>query len=179
MLGTQKACNSGHCLLRQSELDRRAIRCDAGLGHAQLDTLSMSEDRRPRLRFQERNLCAGCLSCQTTCSLRSVGLVGPESPRIRIEVGPFSGDNTARYCRQCEHPKCMESCTAGAIVRDDQTGIVSILSEICDACGVCVEACPFGAMFWDSASDRPFKCDLCGGDPACVKACNFEVLVYE
>jgi Fe-S-cluster-containing hydrogenase component 2 len=73
----------------------------------------------------------------------------------------------------------MESCPTGAIVKDDLTGVVSVLYELCDSCGVCVEACPFGAMFWDSALDQPFKCDLCGGDPACVKACNFEALVYE
>jgi carbon-monoxide dehydrogenase iron sulfur subunit len=139
----------------------------------------MSGHRQPKLRFQERNLCAGCLSCQTTCSLLSVGLVSPESPRIRIELDPFSGDNDARFCHQCDTPRCMESCPTGAIAKDDATGVVSVIAEICDACGVCVEACPFGAMFWDSASDRPFKCDLCGGDPACAKACNFEVLLYE
>ncbi len=73
----------------------------------------------------------------------------------------------------------MESCPTGAIVRDEESGLVSVSIEVCDACAACVDACSFGAMFWDSVTNRPFKCDLCGGDPACVDACTFQVLVYE
>ena len=36
---------------------------------------------------------------------------------------------------------------------------------------MCVVACPFGNIYFDSVSTYPVKCDLCGGDPRCVKFC--------
>ena len=39
----------------------------------------------------------------------------------------------------------------------------------CTQCGECYKACPTGAM--RVINGRPFKCDLCGGDPLCVRYC--------
>lgn len=38
--------------------------------------------------------------------------------------------------------------------------------------------CPFGAMRYDTARHRVFKCELCGGDPQCVKLCPQEALKF-
>jgi Fe-S-cluster-containing dehydrogenase component len=52
----------------------------------------------------------------------------------------------------------------------NREGIVLIDRETCTACGACVEACPFGAILQD-ADGLAWKCDFCGGSPACVPEC--------
>ena len=42
----------------------------------------------------------------------------------------------------------------------------------------CLEACPFGAIFFDSEQGVAIMCDLCGGDPACVKRCATGAIRY-
>ena len=49
----------------------------------------------------------------------------------------------------------------------------------CVGCGMCVHACPFGAVGFDKDRGRPFKCDLCGGDPLCVRFCEPGALTFK
>jgi Fe-S-cluster-containing dehydrogenase component len=139
----------------------------------------MQRSDRPRIRFQSKALCSSCLSCATVCALRSADSVTPDSARIRIEFDPFAGTHTARVCRHCDQPLCLDACDKGAIFKDPETEIVTIDQELCNGCKLCVDACPFGALFWSSSSQQVIKCDLCGGEPRCVDACNFGVLTYE
>jgi Fe-S-cluster-containing hydrogenase component 2 len=44
---------------------------------------------------------------------------------------------------------------------------------------MCVAACPFGAMRWNSGRSRVFKCDLCDGDPQCVRFCYTRAVDYQ
>jgi len=53
---------------------------------------------------------------------------------------------------------------------------VKIDRELCISCFKCLEACPFGAIFAHPDCPGPIKCDLCGGDPECVKACPKEAI---
>jgi Fe-S-cluster-containing dehydrogenase component len=43
----------------------------------------------------------------------------------------------------------------------------------------CVFACPFGATFLDQQTGKVLKCDLCDGDPTCVKVCPTGALSFE
>lgn len=72
-------------------------------------------------------------------------------------------------CRQCADPPCAAACPTGAI-RKRRDGLVEVEEARCIGCGACVEACPFGAI--TLADGKAIKCDLCGGDPACVKQCT-------
>jgi Fe-S-cluster-containing hydrogenase component 2 len=79
-------------------------------------------------------------------------------------------------CHHCRKPKCAENCPTDAIeVRD---GVVVIDEEKCISCRQCVISCPFGAVFTHEDIETPFKCDLCGGDPECVKACPKQALIF-
>ena len=48
----------------------------------------------------------------------------------------------------------------------------------CIGCRMCMAVCPFGAMRYDTARRRVFKCELCNGDPQCVKLCPQEALQF-
>jgi Fe-S-cluster-containing hydrogenase component 2 len=52
-----------------------------------------------------------------------------------------------------------------------EVSLVAILdADKCTACRACVDACPFGAIFVGPKGEI-LKCDLCGGNPLCVKYC--------
>jgi len=46
-------------------------------------------------------------------------------------------------------------------------------------CKLCTIACPYGTIFYNPATHKAFKCNLCGGDPACVEACPTAAILYE
>ena len=62
---------------------------------------------------------------------------------------------------------------------DTVNGIWNIDDGQCIGCGTCAEECPFGAIIVHQDSKSPFKCDLCKGDPACVKSCPTGALKYD
>lgn len=66
----------------------------------------------------------------------------------------------------------------GAISVDDATGAKIVNDAICLRCKMCTIACPFGATFYDADRDMILKCDLCGGDPECVKQCHANAISY-
>ncbi len=53
---------------------------------------------------------------------------------------------------------------------DAKTGAVIIDEDACTGCLDCADACPFDAIFV-GPDNEVLKCDLCGGDPICVKYC--------
>jgi len=72
----------------------------------------------------------------------------------------------------------MASCPANAIKRDPKTGAIIVQEEKCVGCGNCIHVCPYGAAFLDPVTKKAIICDLCGGDPACVRACPVDALKY-
>jgi len=56
--------------------------------------------------------------------------------------------------------------------------IIEIDEELCTGCGDCVAGCPYG-MIEQYGSGTAYKCDLCGGNPACVAECHFGALVFK
>ena len=115
-------------------------------------------------------LCTGCALCEVVCSLGHTGSANPARARLRV----VETHDEWRYpviCRHCKKPKCFEACPVpGAMARDLRTQAVIIDSEKCTSCGACVEACPFDAIFVGPGGEV-LKCDLCGGDPRCVRYC--------
>jgi Fe-S-cluster-containing hydrogenase component 2 len=65
----------------------------------------------------------------------------------------------------------------GALNKGDN-GAIILDVEVCINCGVCAKICIYDAVKLDEAS-RPLICDLCGGDPVCVKKCPTDALTYE
>jgi formate dehydrogenase iron-sulfur subunit len=91
-------------------------------------------------------------------------------------LGRFSWLMLSDVCKHCERAGCLEACPTGAILRTE-LGSVYIQPDVCNGCGYCVSACPFGVVDRREDDGRAWKCTLCydrlegGMVPACAKAC--------
>jgi Fe-S-cluster-containing hydrogenase component 2 len=72
----------------------------------------------------------------------------------------------------------MNVCPVKAISRDEDIGFVTVDYDICIGCRSCVAVCPFGAMNYNTIDKKVFKCDLCGGEPQCVRFCEVKAIEY-
>jgi formate dehydrogenase iron-sulfur subunit len=100
---------------------------------------------------------------------------------------PFRWLFLSDVCKHCDHAGCLEACPTGSIVRTE-VGSVLVQDDICNGCGYCVVACPFGVI--DRRPDPlpgaggAFKCTFCydrqasGLTPACAKACPTESIQF-
>jgi Fe-S-cluster-containing hydrogenase component 2 len=107
----------------------------------------------------------------------------PEASRIRVFM-PFPGVEVPHFCAQCADYPCIESCPENALSVDEETSAVLVDREKCTSCGLCIKACPGQVPFLHPGDNKATICDLCEGDPECVKVCreagyNALQLVYE
>jgi len=115
--------------------------------------------------------CTGCRACEVACSFKHYGEAGYAKAFIRHSFDPATGSFQAVYCLHCEEPLCMTACLSEAIYKDE-SGIVRINKVKCVGCRSCNYACPLSVPFFDEALKVSVKCDLCDGDPECVKVCS-------
>jgi formate dehydrogenase iron-sulfur subunit len=92
-------------------------------------------------------------------------------------------------CKHCTHAGCLDVCPTGALFRTEY-GTVVVQQDVCNGCGYCVPACPFGVIDRRERDQLPtvanteisglgttHKCTLCydrlkdGMEPACAQAC--------
>jgi Fe-S-cluster-containing hydrogenase component 2 len=99
--------------------------------------------------------------------------IGPTHSRILPVRLRRTVVNIPVVCRQCLKPLCADACPMGALSRDAETGAMAVDPDLCIGCGMCLVACPLGGISIDTEAGHAVKCDLCGGDPLCVKFCGF------
>jgi formate dehydrogenase iron-sulfur subunit len=86
-------------------------------------------------------------------------------------------------CKHCTHAGCLDVCPTGALFRTE-FGTVVVQSDICNGCGYCVAACPYGVIERREGDGRAWKCTLCydrigdGLMPACAQACPTQSIQY-
>ena len=124
-----------------------------------------------RLVIADPDSCVACRGCEYACAFRHGGDFRRDDSRIRVNFYPAERACVPLTCLQCAEPWCLEICPAAAISRDARTGAVTIDDARCAGCKMCVLACPYGNIHFDSEADVGRKCDLCGGDPVCVGFC--------
>lgn len=149
--------------------------------------------------------CIGCRGCQAACkqwhdlpgetthntgSYQNPPWINGKTRTVVTfnEVtynGQFDWVFAKRQCMHCEHPACASACTVGALHKTADGPVVYDSSK-CIGCRYCQYACPFEvpAYEWDEVLGLIGKCDFCvdrlaeGMEPACVKACPTEAIIY-
>ncbi|HXM55376.1 MAG TPA: 4Fe-4S dicluster domain-containing protein, partial [Candidatus Dormibacteraeota bacterium] len=147
--------------------------------------------------FTDSSICIGCKACEVACKewnhvpvdIRFLGRsydntdgLGANDWRHVAFVEQPTADGDVRWlmnsdvCKHCGSAACLEVCPTGALFRTE-FGSVVVQGDVCNGCGYCVPACPFGVIERRPDDGRAFKCTLCydrqkgGLEPACAMAC--------
>jgi formate dehydrogenase iron-sulfur subunit len=86
-------------------------------------------------------------------------------------------------CKHCTNAGCLDACPTGALIRTEYQTVV-LQPDVCNGCGYCVTACPFGVVDRDDIDGRAGKCTLCydrledGLEPACAKSCPTDSIQF-
>jgi formate dehydrogenase iron-sulfur subunit len=181
------------------------------------------DEQQPRVGFfTDTSVCIGCKACEVACkewnlipqdgqewtghsydntgelsanTWRHVAFIEQEKP-LRT-----NGDGTtglrwlmeSDVCKHCTHAACLDVCPTGSLFRTE-FGTVVVQEDICNGCGYCVPACPFGVLdkrklpsadsMVKQEDGRVWKCTLCydrlkgGHEPACAKACPTQSIQF-
>jgi carbon-monoxide dehydrogenase iron sulfur subunit len=145
------------------------------------------------------NKCTGCRICETVCSafnfrqtINGESLQGLGNPFLsNIRVQHYNPDvDIPSVCAMCPDYPCIEACPVPAdpktgrkaLYRDEKTLAIKNDIDRCIGCGKCAEACKtksVGVIILNPETNKPEHiCNLCDGDPQCVKYCPFDALSY-
>lgn len=163
--------------------------------------------------FTDTTLCIGCKACEVACkqwnglpadgfelsassydntlqlsatTWRHVAFVEqfPSfSGSIPSLTAPGSWLLMSDVCKHCQRAGCMDACPTGAIARTEFDQVF-VQPDICNGCGYCVPACPFGVIAIEHGSGLAQKCTLCydrlkdGLEPACAKSCPTDSIQF-
>ena len=194
---------------------------------------SYGSDAKERVGFfTDTSICIGCKACEVACkewnlvpedglvwtgeSYDNTSALGANTWRHvafveQKEPARLEGDQpdalrwlmSSDVCKHCTHAACLDVCPTGALFRTEY-GTVVVQEDVCNGCGYCVPACPFGVIdrrhlprpsgdppaeilgmhLGKQEDGRVWKCTLCydrlkgGHDPACAKACPTESIQF-
>jgi len=148
----------------------------------------------------DTSICNGCYACQVVCKDEHVGndwspyaFPQPDTGQFWMKVNEYVRGNVPQVkmtyipvlCQHCEDAPCMASCPVeGAIYKRDD-GLIIIDPKKCSGCMNCVDACPYGAIYFNSSLNIAQKCTGCAhlidrgwAAPRCVDACPTEALKF-
>jgi carbon-monoxide dehydrogenase iron sulfur subunit len=123
------------------------------------------------------NLCTGCRSCEARCAFKHHHECNPSNSRVVVVKFDHLGLSVPVFCLNCKEAFCKNVCPTKAIQRDEKTGALYHKEEKCIGCLACTMVCPFSGLQVLSKR-KVVKCDLCEGDPYCVKYCETGAIRY-
>ncbi len=164
--------------------------------------------------FTDTTVCIGCKACEVACKewnnlpADNIGLTGQSFDNTGAlsanswrhvnfiektgaggvrerEQAPFQSGwlMMSDVCKHCHNAPCMEACPTGALFKTEFDTVV-VQQDICNGCGYCIPACPFGVVDLNPVDGKAHKCTLCydrlkgGLEPACAKACPTESIQF-
>jgi formate dehydrogenase iron-sulfur subunit len=156
--------------------------------------------------FTDTSVCIGCKACEVACkewnavpddgfdllgmSYDNTGGLSANSWRhvAFIEQPGEQADDLrwlmmSNVCKHCTHAACLDVCPTGSLFRTE-FGTVVVQEDICNGCGYCIPACPYGVIDQRRDDGRAWKCTLCydrigdGLTPACAQACPTQSIQY-
>ncbi|MBX6754241.1 MAG: 4Fe-4S dicluster domain-containing protein [Thermorudis peleae] len=127
----------------------------------------------------------GDLGATTWRHVAFIERIDDHTGRRPVKLQPFQSNwlMLSDVCKHCVYAGCMEACPTGAIIRTEFDTVV-IQQDICNGCGYCVPACPFGVPELSLTDRKAHKCTLCydrlkdGLEPACAKACPTDAIQF-
>jgi formate dehydrogenase iron-sulfur subunit len=155
--------------------------------------------------FTDTSVCIGCKACEVACkewndvpedgllltgmsydntvslnasTWRHVAFIEKEDP-----AGSQQWLMSSDVCKHCSQAACLDVCPTGALIRTE-FGTVVVQDDVCNGCGYCVPACPFGVIGRRDSDGGAHKCTLCydrigdGLTPACAMACPTESIQF-
>jgi formate dehydrogenase iron-sulfur subunit len=170
-------------------------------------------DHPPRKGFfTDTSVCIGCKACEVACkewnaipedglnllgsSYDNTGALGASTWRhvafieghSPVETGDGAAGDlrwlmSSDVCKHCTHAACLDVCPTGSLFRTE-FGTVVVQEDICNGCGYCIPACPYGVIDQRKDDGRAWKCTMCydrigdGLMPACATACPTESIQY-
>jgi formate dehydrogenase iron-sulfur subunit len=164
--------------------------------------------------FTDTSVCIGCKACEVACKewnhvpedgLNFTGMsydntegLGADTWRhvafieqkmVGVNGASAGGAAGVRWlmasdvCKHCTHAACLDVCPTGSLFRTE-FGTVVVQEDICNGCGYCIPACPYGVIDQRHGDGRAWKCTLCydrlsvGAEPACAKACPTDSIQF-
>ena len=144
------------------------------------------EQRKP-LGFQDPGVEHGDYSDADLLGLSAEAVArGPVEGSVPTDAedrGEFRWLMASDVCKHCTHAACLDVCPTGSLFRTEY-GTVVVQEDICNGCGYCVPACPYGVIDQREGDGRVWKCTMCydrisdGMEPACAKACPTDSIQY-
>jgi formate dehydrogenase iron-sulfur subunit len=159
----------------------------------------------PRMGFfTDTTTCIGCKACEVACkqwndlpadghtngsSYDYTGALSASTWRhvrfVEVAAGEAELDWVfmSDVCKHCTNAGCLDACPTGALIRTEFETVI-VQPDVCNGCGYCVPACPFGVIDRDPYDGRAAKCTLCydrledGLEPACAKACPTDSIQF-
>ncbi len=168
---------------------------------------SYGDETRERVGFfTDTTVCIGCKACEVACkewnelpddplgftgeSYDNSGALGADRWRHVAFVEQTQPDTeqmrwlmSSDVCKHCTEAACLDVCPTGALFRTE-FGTVVVQEDVCNGCGYCVVACPFGVLDRREEDGRVWKCTMCydrlkdGLEPACAKACPTDSIQF-
>ncbi|HEY3955218.1 MAG TPA: 4Fe-4S dicluster domain-containing protein [Streptosporangiaceae bacterium] len=163
--------------------------------------------------FTDTSVCIGCKACEVACKewndvpedgLLFTGMSYDNTVSLnastwrhvafieQIGRAPSTADGaggpprwlmSSDVCKHCTEAACLDVCPTGALFRTE-FGTVVVQDDVCNGCGYCIPACPFGVIDRRESDGGAHKCTLCydrigdGQTPACAKACPTESIQF-
>ncbi|MBS7648560.1 4Fe-4S dicluster domain-containing protein [Candidatus Bathyarchaeota archaeon] len=134
--------------------------------------MSEGSEEEQKVILYEPSRCTGCRMCEMACSFVKYQVLDYSKSHIKHFFDEKTKSFEAIYCLHCEDPICAAVCPTEAISKDSRTGIVRINNAKCIGCKNCIIICPTLAPWFDEERRITVKCDLCDGNPECVKKCS-------
>jgi len=128
--------------------------------------------------FMDPEKCTGCKLCELACSLKKTMKFNPIKSMISVMQVTKLEIYIPIVCLQCRKPFCEDVCPTRAMSRDEKTGAMVVNRDLCVGCRMCMIVCPFEGVSLDTEAGVSVKCDLCGGDPVCVKHCAYGAIKF-
>jgi formate dehydrogenase iron-sulfur subunit len=156
--------------------------------------------------FTDTTVCIGCKACEVACkqwndlpadgsqfvkggSYDHTGELSGSTWRHVRFVEQLEAEQSPKWifmsdvCKHCTHAGCLDACPTGALIRTEFETVI-VQPDVCNGCGYCVPACPFGVIDRDKIDGRAAKCTLCydrledGLEPACAKSCPTDSIQF-